>query len=232
MPFIRNYQMGYVIVDLLPLIVGAAVVPLYSIAVLLLLQSKGGLLKAIALVSGGAAVRLLQGILFGFVIGVACQANSEPGPKLIVSTLLLIVGILLLVTAFKQWQKQDDPDAPTPQWMSVISGFSALQAVGAGALYALIAVKQWVFTLSAIGVIGEAGLGAKASVGVYLFFVLATQTLVLVPILAYTVAPHRAAKPLEATRAWLERNNRSIVIVMSLIIGAWFLFKGITGLLG
>jgi hypothetical protein len=224
--------MSYVIVDLLPLIVGAAVVPLYSIAVLLLLQSKGGLLKAIAFLSGGVAVRLVQGILFGLVIGVACQANSEPGPKLIVSTLLLVVGILLLVTALKQWRKQDDADTPTPQWMTAIRGFSALGAAGAGAVFPLIAAKQWVFTLSAIGIIGEAGLSRTASIGAYLLFVLATQTLGLAPILTYVVAPHRIAKPLEATRAWLERNNRAIVMVMSLIIGVWFLFKGITGLIG
>jgi hypothetical protein len=150
----------------------------------------------------------------------------------LVSTLLLIVGIVLLVTAFKQWRKEDDPDAPAPQWMSVFSGLSASKAVGAGALFPIIAVKQWVFTLSAIGVIGEAGLGPAASAGVYLFIVLAAQTLVLVPILATAVAPHRAAQPLKATQAWLERYNRAIVIVMSLIIGAWFLFKGITGLIG
>jgi hypothetical protein len=224
--------MGYVIVDLLPLIVGAAVVPLYAIVVLVLLQTEGGLLKTIAFVAGGVTVRLVQGILFGLVIGAACKENSEPGPKLIVSTLLLIVGILLLVTAFKQWRKQDDPDAPTPQWMSVVSGLSASKAVGAGAFYPTIAIKQWVLTLSAIGVVGEAGLGRAASVGVYLFFVLASQTLVLAPMLAYAIAPHRTANPLKATRAWLERNNQAIVIVMSLIIGTWLLFKGITGLLG
>jgi hypothetical protein len=221
--------LGDVIVNLLPLIVGAAVVPLYSVAVLLLLQSKGGLLKASAFVAGGVTVRLVQGILFGLVIGVACKSNSEPGPRFIVSTLLLIVGILLLVTAFKQWRKQDDPDAPTPQWMSAIGGLSALKAVGAGALFPIIAVKQWVFTLSAIGVIGELGPGGVADVSAYLFFVLATQTLVLAPILASAVAPHRTAKPLQAARAWLERNNRAIVIVMSLVLGVWFLFKGITG---
>jgi hypothetical protein len=44
--------MGGVIVELLPLILGAALVPLYSIAVLLLLESKNGLLKAGAFVSG------------------------------------------------------------------------------------------------------------------------------------------------------------------------------------
>ncbi|QDT75689.1 GAP family protein [Lacipirellula limnantheis] len=121
-----------VIVELLPLIVGAAVVPLYSIAVLFLLQSKGGLLNAIAFVAGGVTVRLLQGILFGLVFGVACQASSEADPKIIVSTLLLITGILLLVTAFMQRQEPDDPDAPPPQWISTIVGLSALKAVGAG----------------------------------------------------------------------------------------------------
>jgi uncharacterized integral membrane protein len=122
--------MGYVVVELLPLMVGAAIVPLYSIGALLLLQSKGGLLKAGALVAGGVTVRVVQGIVFGLVLGRACQDNSEPGPTLIVAILLLIVGILLLVTAFKQWQKQEDPDAPTPQWMSALSSFSALKAAG------------------------------------------------------------------------------------------------------
>jgi hypothetical protein len=81
---------------------------------LLVLQGKGGLLKAIAFLSGGVGVRLLQGILFGLVIGAACKSNSAPGPKLIVSTLLPVVGVVLLVTAFKQWRKQDDADAPAP----------------------------------------------------------------------------------------------------------------------
>jgi Sap, sulfolipid-1-addressing protein len=223
--------LGEVIVNLLPLIVGAAVVPLYSIAVLLLLQSKGGLLKAFAFVAGSVTVRLVQGILFGLVVGRVCKANSEPGPRLIVSTLLMIVGFLLLVTALRQWRKQDAPDAPTPQWMSAISGLSALKAIGAGAIFPIIAVKQWVFTLSAIGVIGETGQGGLADVGAYLFFVFATQTLVFTPILAFAVAPYRTAKSLQATQAWLERNNRAIVIVMSLVFGVWFLFKGITGLI-
>jgi hypothetical protein len=223
--------MRHVIVELLPLIVGAAVVPLYSIAVLLLLQGKGGLLKAIAFVAGGITVRLLQGILFGLLLDAACQANSEADPKLIVSTLLLLTGILLLVTAFRQWQEPDDPDAP-PQWISTIAGLSALKAVGAGALFVTIAVKQWVFTLSAISVIGEAGPGGKANVGVYLFYVLATQSLVMTPILVSAAAPHQSAQPLKAAQVWLERHNRRIVIMMSLMFGAWFLFKGISGWVG
>jgi hypothetical protein len=86
------------------LIVGATAVPFYPIVVLLMLQGQGGLVKALAFVAGNIAVRLAQGVLFGIIFGVALAANSEYGQRLGVSTLLLIVGILLLITAVKKWQ--------------------------------------------------------------------------------------------------------------------------------
>ena len=211
---------------------GATAVPFYPIVVLVLLQGHGGLVKALAFVAGNIAVRLAQGVLFGLVFGVALAASSEDGQRLGVSTLLLIVGILLLITAVKKWQRTEDPDAPPPQWMTAISDLSAAKAVGAGTLFVTIAVKQWVFTLSAIGVVSEAGLGEAANIGLYLFYVLATQTLVLTPILAYAVAPQRAAGPLKAAQSWLERRNRVIVIAVSLVFGVWFLYKGVSGLIG
>jgi hypothetical protein len=163
-------------------------------------------------------MRLVQGLLFGLVFGAAMQASSESGQRLIVSTLLLVLGILLLITACMKWQKAEDPDAP-PRWMATISGLSAGKAVGAGALFVTIAVKQWVFTLSAIGVISEAELGEAANAGLYLFYVVATQTLVLVPSLASAVVPQQAARLLQATQIWLERHNRVIAVAVSFVLG-------------
>ena len=40
-------------------------VPFYIVAVLILLQSDGGLVKTLGFVAGGVAVRLVQGLLFG-----------------------------------------------------------------------------------------------------------------------------------------------------------------------
>jgi len=224
--------MSNVLVELIPVMVGAAVVPLYPIIVLLLLQSEGGLRKAAAFVSGGVAMRLAQGTLFGLVFGAAMSGSSEEGQRLIASTLLLVVGLLLLLTAFKKWRKEEDPDDPPPKWMTGISGLSGLQALGAGALFVTIAVKQWVFTLSAIGIITEAGLGGSTSAVLYLFYTLITQILVLPPLLFYALAPERAAKPLQAAQSWLERHNRVIVMIVSFIFGLWFSYKGLTGLLG
>lgn len=218
--------------QLFPVILGATLVPLYPIVVLLLLQSQGGLRKSMAFVSGAVALRLVQGVLFGFVFGAAAEAYPDTGPEIIASTLLLVVGILLLLAAFKKWRKQPDPDDPPPQWMAALGGLSALKAVGAGALMIAISVKQWVFTLTAIDVIQGAALSAGAGAAAYLLYTLATQVLVLLPILAFAVAPQQSAKPVKAAHAWLERNNRPIVIAVSLVFGLWFSYKGISGLMG
>ena len=107
--------MGNLLLGLLPLIVGAAVVPIWIIITLFLLRSDGGLVKAGLFAAGAVSVRLLQGILFGYVFGAAQDATGDSGQGLIVSTLLLVVGILMLITAFKQWRKEDDPDAAAAQ---------------------------------------------------------------------------------------------------------------------
>ena len=51
------------LLDLLPLILAAALVPLYPILLLLVLLGEGGLRTAIAFVAGLLAVRLAQGWL-------------------------------------------------------------------------------------------------------------------------------------------------------------------------
>jgi hypothetical protein len=220
-----------VFIELLPLVISALLVPIYPIVVLLLLESERGLAKATAAFAGNTIVRVLQGIIFGLVFRQSMEEHPEDGGELIVAILLLLVGILLLIAGYKKWQKEEDPDGPPPQWMTAVSGLSTFKAFGAGAIYVLVSVKQWVFTLSAISIIDEAMLSDGASIGLYTFFTLATQIFALVPIVMYAVAPQTAAKPVKATQAWLERHNRTIAIAVSLIFGVWFTFKGINGLI-
>jgi H+/Cl- antiporter ClcA len=224
--------MNDVLLDLLPLMLAATLVPLYPILVLLVLLGEGGLRTASAFVAGLLAVRLAQGVLFGWVFGAAAEAYPDDGPQIIASTLLLVVGLLLLLAAFKKWRKQPDPDEPSPQWMAALGRLSALKALGAGAAIMTIDVKQLVLTLTAIDVIQGAALEGLAGAGLYLLYILAALTLVLLPLLVYAVAPQRTDKPLRAAQAWLERYNRPIVIGASLVFGLWFFYKGVTGLIG
>ncbi len=225
--------MSNVLVDLIPLILGATLVPIYPIIVLLLLQSERGMGKSVAFVAGALVVRLLQGVLFGLVFAPAVDAESSAGLVLIGPTLLTLVGILLLVMGVKKWRKSgDDEDGEEPpKWMSTFTEMSVIKAAGSGALLMLLSVKQWVFTLSAISVIEEAQPGITAGAGLYLLYTLATQILVLPPMLAFAVAPQKSAAPLQAAQGWLQRHNRVIVMVVSFAFGIYFLYRGIAGLL-
>ncbi len=224
--------MPAMLIDLLPLIIGAAMLPLWIVMSLLLLRGDGGVIKATAFAAGAIVVRLLQGILFGYVFVAAADASGNGGSRLIASTLLLVVGVVLLVTAVRQWRKVIDPDAPPPQWMATLGAVSSIKAFGIGALLMTVAIKQWVFTLAAIAVLDDAQLGPARSIVAYLFFVLAAHALVMMPIVISAFAPNRSAALLNAMRGWLERHNRVITLCVSSIFGTWFAWKGITGLLG
>ena len=134
--------MGAVVVYVLPLVIGAALLPASIIIALFLLRGEGGIRKALAFAAGAMTVCLAQGTLFGYVFGAAADAYGESGSNLITSTLLLVVGIAMLISAAIKWRKEEDPDAPPPKWMAVLSGLPALQASGIGALLMALSIKQ------------------------------------------------------------------------------------------
>lgn len=222
--------MGEILLKLTPFIIGSAVVPLQVMLVILLLNSpRQGLAKAICLVGGMTTIRLLQGVIFGLILSPSSGETSGKSP--VVSTLLMVLGILLLITAYKQWRNEDDPDGPPPKWMVMLDTLTPLKAFGMGAVLVLISGKFWVFTLSAIGVVEEAQLGQPSSTVAFLLFILLAQSLLLFAILIRVIIPEQSKSILEAISAWLTRYNRPIVMTVSLIFGLLFLVQGVSGLL-
>ncbi len=223
--------MAGVLVSLLPLIIGSAVVPIQIIMVTLLLTGpKQGPAKAIAFVAGMTLVRLAQGVIFGLLLTGSSSADSSAGSGLVKSTLLLVLGILLLITAYRNFAREPDPDAPPPKWLTMLNSMGPLGALASGAGLILISAKFWVFTLGALGVIGEAQLGQPSSTIAFLLFVLLAESLLIIPILIRLVMPSRAAALLGSLGDWLEAYNRQIVMVVSLVFGLLFLYQGVAGL--
>jgi hypothetical protein len=114
----------------------------------------------------------------------------------------------------------------------MIDSFTPLKAFGLGFGLLLIGAKFWVFTLTAIAVIGEAALGQPTSTLTYLLFVLLAESLLLLPILIRMIIPQQSKSLLEKASAWLMRYNRPIVIIVSLVFGLLFFYQGASGLLG
>jgi uncharacterized membrane protein len=117
---------------LVPLVIGSAVVPVQILITVTLLRSS--LRVASSWVTGMAATRLAQGVLFGFVFYEAlAHSASATGPGLVGSTLLLVFAILFYVTALRKLLSTPDEDPPPPQRMANAAGMSPLGAFGAGA---------------------------------------------------------------------------------------------------
>jgi threonine/homoserine/homoserine lactone efflux protein len=222
------------LISLLPFIIGSALVPLQIILYILLLKSPHqGALKAFAFVGGMTIIRLLQGLVFGLILADSAADTAEDygGKSPIVLTLLLVLGILLLISAYRKWRKEDDPDDPPPKWLTMVDSFSPLKAFTIGFGLLLIGPKFWVFTLGAIGVIGEAQLEQPSSTFAYLLFVLLAQSLLIFLLLVRIFLPAHSKSMLEAISAWLNRYNRPILITVSLIFGLYFFYQGASGLL-
>ena len=222
--------MGETIIQLMPYIIGSAIVPVQIMMIILLLNSpRQGLAKAIFLVAGMTAVRLLQGVIFGWIL--SPDPGDAGGKSPVVSILLVVLGILLLITAYKQWRNEDDPDGPPPKWMVMLDTITPVKAFLMGAGLVLISGKFWVFTLSALGVIAEAQLGQPTSTVTYLLYLLLAQSLLLIAILMRIILPGQSKLITENISVWLTRYNRVIVLVVSLVFGCLFLFQGVSGLL-
>lgn len=225
--------MSSTLVDLLPLILGSAIVPVQIVMVILLLTGeKQGPLKAIMFVSGMTLVRLAQGVVFGLILtgGSTDAAGADEGTAYIKSTLLLVLGILLLITAYRSFRYEPDLDAPPPRWLTMLESASPLTALAMGGGLILIAAKLWVFTLGALSIIGEAELGQPASTITFSLYILLAESLLIISILIRLIFPTKAADLLGTIGDWLELHNNQIVMVVSLIFGILFAYQGLTGL--
>lgn len=220
--------MGSVLIQLLPLVIGSMMNPAWIMLVLSLLTSEHGRVGASAFVGGVTAMRLLQGVIFGFIIVAYITRQTSAVETIIVSTLLLVTGIVMWATALRQFFARDEPGALIAKWMALLSALTPIRAFGLGALLVATSPRAWLFLLSAIGLIGEAGLTRAQGIVAFLFYALGAELLLVAPILVALWIPEK----FDALANWLRAHDTQITIVVSLIVGGFFLWFGASDLIG
>jgi hypothetical protein len=215
---------------LLPLVIGSAVVPTQMVVTAVLLRSSRA--KAAAWIAGMAALRVLQGALFGFVFSEArSHATSAGGPRIVAGGLLLALAALFYATALRQALAGDDTAAAAaPQWLSRVESMPGVAAFGAGAAYIALSPEKWVFTLTAIGAIADAALSPRASILNFAAFVALTVSTGLSVFVLGTLDPERAAAVSARVGRWFERRSRIVTVLLGAVFGTWFLLKALSAL--
>lgn len=148
--------MNTVLGDLLPLAIGVAVSPIPIIATILMLLAPR---------AGGTGA----GFLLGWVVGVAAVTTlftvlaattglgeDSGSPSTTASWIKIVLGVLLLVLAGRQWQTRprEGVEAPLPKWMAAIGSFTFGKAAGLGFLLSAVNPKNLLMCVAAGTLVG------------------------------------------------------------------------------
>src|SRR5436305_5526723 len=161
--------MGKAIGEILPYALGAAISVIPIIAIILMLVTPkakaNGSSFAAGFVAGLALICIVAVVLAG-----GSNYSSSSGPTKTVSTIKLVLGLLLLFAAFRQWRARPKPgeEPKMPKWLASIDQFTPARSLGIGAALSTVNPKNFAMSPAAGLSIAQAGLSTGQEAGTVL----------------------------------------------------------------
>ncbi len=223
--------MIHAIGEILPLAIGIAISPLPIIAVILMLTTPKARTNGPAFLGGWLlGLVVVAGVVL--VVTDAAGAAASSDRSRIVSSVVVVLGLVLLVLAWRQYKGRPGPgeETPAPKWMKALDGFTATRSLSVGALFSGVKPKNLILTAAAAASIAQSGIAGVQQVAVLLVLLLVASVGIIVPVGVYFAMGDRAEPLLDGWKTWLSANNATVMIVLFLVFGVVLIGKGIGGL--
>jgi threonine/homoserine/homoserine lactone efflux protein len=222
--------MGQAIGQSLTIAVGVAVSPLPIVGVVLMLVTERGRLNGPAFIVGWWVGLAIVGAIVLSIAGGA-DASSQGEPATWVNVLKLVLGVLLLLVAVRNWRGRPraGEDAPTPKWMGALDRFTPLKAAGAGVLFSALNPKNLLLAVSGAAAIAGVGASTTDEIVAYVVFVLVATIGVGAPVVIYSALGDRAPSLLDRLKNWMAQHNAVIMAALLLVIGVKLIGDAISG---
>jgi hypothetical protein len=213
---------------LLPTAIGIALSPIAIVEMILVLFSNrartNGLVFLLSIMSGVFLVPAVGTLAFDAAVGGSGEAVSSGK-----AGVMIVLGVLLLLFAFRNWQQRTDRSTPAV--------FGTIAGMGPGAVLFLslgvtvLNPKNLVLLLSAGATVGASGLEPGAVLITLVIFTL-TATLPFSLAVIYLFAGGEAAQArLELIKEMLLARNKLIMAVVVGILGLVVIGEGLAALL-
>jgi hypothetical protein len=214
--------------DVLSQAVGIAISPIPIVLVILMLVSTRARVNGPAFLVGWA---IGAAVVTGSATALADVAGADDGgggtDGVLVGQLLL--GVLFMGLAVKQWRSRPEPGATpaTPKLFAAVDQMGVGKAFGLGLAACVANPKNLPLAISAGAAIAQRGLSAgQAGAAVAVFVVIASAT-VATPVVVYFALGERSAAVLSSWKAWLIANNATVMTVLFAVLGAKMLGTGL-----
>ena len=216
--------MGDLLFELVVLAMVGSIAPPLLLLTILFLASLRPLPNAGALMLGYFTTCAVIGIS-----GITLFGGAEDAVSTVGRVISVTVGVLLLLLGLRTVLAPPDPDSTPPRWMESINSMSPPRAFGFGMVLFPLQVKNLAIFVACLNLIIVSRLGPEGSIVALGLVLLIFAIPVLALIGLYAAAPQRASKILVSLRTWMEKNNRTITVVLCLVFGTFFLLRGFMG---
>ena len=223
--------MGQAIGEVLPLAIGVALSPLPIVAVVLMLVTVRAKANGPAFVLGWLIGLAAIGVIVLGLVGPADTTDDSGAPATWISALKLVLGLLLVLVAVRQWRGRPgaEEDVPTPKWMGAIEQFTPVKALGTGIVLLGANPKNLLLAVAAGAAIGQTAIPGGEQAAAYAVFVLIGTVGVAAPVVIYLAMGDRSRSVLDRLKGWMIHNNAVVMAVLCLVIGAKLVGDAISG---
>jgi hypothetical protein len=177
---------------------------------------------------GALGATLAVGVVAAFVLGDAAASSDPSTPKTWVAIVDLVAAGLIVAFVVRAMRRPRDPRraADMMDRMRKVTASPAIAIAGAGATLA----NPGGFIPLALKEISELDPSRAEYVADWLFFSLVSLLPLALALVLLVVAREWTTRKLEAVRAWLERNARTIAAVILVALAVALARNGIAGL--
>ena len=141
----------------------AGLSPIPIIAVILMLTSARAKVNGPAFIAGWIVGLAAIGVVVLAIVGPSA-ANNTGETDSGVGWLKVVLGVLLLNVARRQWQgrPREGEQPEMPKWMGTIDAFTPVKAAGAGVVFSALNPKNLILSVGAAAAVAETGSRARS----------------------------------------------------------------------
>jgi len=209
----------------LPMSVGVALSPLPVAAVIVMLMTARARSNAPAFLLGWIVGILAVGVITFMIPGLE-TARGEPTP--LSGLIRIILGIVLVLMSWRQWQQQPKADEPVevPKILAHLDHIGVLQSLFTGFLLSGVHPKNLLLIAAGAAAIDASMLATREQFIALLVFATIASLTVAVPVVSYFLARRSVEKIFARWKDWLIANNVTVLIVLLLVFGTLLIGRG------
>lgn len=216
------------LLDIIPEAIGIAVSPIPIIAILVILMGKRAKTNGLAFMAGWViAVSILSIVILSVAQG--GNVGKAHDPNKIAATVQLLLGLVLLFFAAKNWRQRPKvgQKAPMPKWLKTIDKLPTASAFGLAFMLGALNVKNIPLTTSAMLLVAEANASSSQTYASIAFFVAIASISICLPPLFYLCSPQTASRIFNKGKNWLTQHNSVILSVLFALLSIKIIFEAL-----